>query len=221
MQSEETTGTRLMTMMEFFMAVETELRWASSPRIVLENAALKCCLRTQEADTAALNERIAQLEKQVRDLNEKLKNGVIAAAPAKEKKETIPKSVERKAEAPKPKVLTPTGRSTDETWKEALSALKKTDSGTFSFLSMGRFVGCDGTTYRWEAPVGQEFFAIALNKKADAIGAALTEAAGVQSHFQAVAADHQKPDQPDDDRFVSDLEHTFGKQNVLVQEDVK
>ncbi len=221
MQAEETTVTRLMKMLEYFMAVETDLRWASSPRIVLENAALKCCLRTREADTAALNDRIAQLEKQVRDLTEKIKNGVVAAAPAKKEKAEAPKAAPKKAEPPKPAVLTPTGRNAGEAWQEALNTLKKTDPGTHSFLKMGTFTGCDGTTYRWQANPGQEFFVLALNKKADAIASALTAAAGVESKFQAVSAESAQADDPGDDSFVSTLEQTFGKQNVLVQDDAK
>ncbi|MBR6667314.1 MAG: DNA polymerase III subunit gamma/tau [Clostridia bacterium] len=221
-QSENMTVTRLMKMLEFFMATETELRWASSPRIVLENTALKCCLRTVEADTAALNDRIVQLEKQVRDLTEKLKNGVVAAVPAKKEKAEA-KPVPKKEEPPKPKVLTPTGRSTDDTWKEAMNQLKKSDPGVHSFLTQGRFIGCDGVTYRWEAAPGLDFFANALMKedKRKAVCAALSDAAGVESKFEVVTAGSANQESLSDDRFVSGLEQTFGMANVLVQEDVK
>ena len=219
-QSENMTVTRLMKMLEFFMATETELRWASSPRIVLENTALKCCLRTVEADTFALNERIAQLEKQIAELNEKLKNGAVAVPPARKEKAA---PAQPKQEPPKPKVLTPTGRSTDETWKEALATLKKTDPATHSFLTQGRLIGCDGTLYRWEAAAGMDFFATALNKedKRKSVCAALTEAAGVESRFEALTAGSAKSQEDSVERFVSGLEETFGKANVLVQEDVK
>ena len=221
-QSENMTVTRLMKMLEFFMATETELRWASSPRIVLENTALKCCLRTVEADTAALNDRIAQLEKQIADLTEKLKNGVVAAAPAKKEKAEA-KPAPKKEEPPKPKVLTPTGRSTDDTWKEAMNQLKKSDPGAHSFLTQGRFIGCDGVTYRWEAAAGMDFFATALMKedKRKAVCNALTEAAGVESKFEAVTAGSGNRDEVSDEGFVSGLEKTFGKANVLVQDEAK
>lgn len=221
-QSENMTVTRLMKMLEFFMATETELRWASSPRIVLENTALKCCLRTAEADTAALNDRIAQLEKQIADLTEKIKNGVVAAAPAKKEK-AEPKQTPKKEEPPKPKVLTPTGRSTDETWREALNQLKKSDPATHSFLTQGRLIGCDGTLYRWEAAAGMDFFATALNKedKRKAVCNALTEAAGVESKFEAVTAGSGKQAEESVESFVSGLEQTFGKANVLVQDEAK
>ncbi len=222
-QAADMTVTRMMKMLELFMSVETDLRWASSPRIVLENAALKCCLRTQEADTAALNDRIAQLEKQVSTLTEQLKNGAVAAAPAKKEKPAVAPAP-KKPEAPKPKVLTPTGRSTDDTWKEALNALKKSDPGTHSFLLQGRYIGCDGTLYHWRANEGGDFFAVALNKedKRAAVSNALTEAAGVESKFEALPfANDQRQQDDTEESFLAELENTFGKANTLVQEDVK
>ena len=119
-------------------------------------------------------------------------------------------------------MLTPTGRSTDDTWKEAMNQLKKTDPAAHSFLTQGRFIGCDGTHYRWEAAVGMDFFATALNKedKRKAVSKALTEAAGVESSFEAVTAGANKPE-ANDAGFVSGLEQTFGKANVLVQDEAK
>ena len=221
-QAQHFTDTRLMRMMELFMTVETDLRWASSPRIVLENAALKACLRTKEADTAALNDRIAQLEKQVADLTDKLKNGVVAAAPAPAEKAVRP--APKKPEAPAVKVLTPTGRSAAETWKEAVSALMKTQPQIAGFLKFGKMVGCDGVTYRWETAANTPFYADILNKedKRALVAAALTEAAGVESRFEAgveganvAAADDSEA------TLLAGLEETFSKANVMVQEDAK
>lgn len=223
-QAEGFTETRLMKMMELFMTVETELRWSSSPRIALENAALKACLRTAETDAAALNDRIAELEKQVQTLTEKLKNGVVAAAPAKADRPAA-KPAPKKAEPPKQKVLTPTGRSADEAWKEAMISLKKSAAGIYGMLAMGRFAGASGDTYRWEAPMGMDFYAMALNKddKKSVIAAAVTEAAGIESHFEAVVpgqAEEQSEDQSEE-ALLGSLGETFGKENLMIQEDVK
>lgn len=223
-QAEGFTQTRLMRMLELFMSVETDLRWASSPRLALENAALKACLRTGETDTAALNDRIAALEKQLAALQEQLASGALVAAPRQERpaqRAAAPK----KQEAPRQVVLTPTGRSADETWKEALNALKRSDSGTFNMLSMGRFVGSDGTVYRWESPMGMDIYATVLNKEntRKAIAAALTQAAGVESRFEAVTPGTEQ--KPESDRaeasLLGALAETFHQENVMVQEDVK
>lgn len=223
-QAEGFTQTRLMRMLELFMSVETDLRWASSPRLALENAALKACLRTGETDTAALSDRIAALEKQLAALQEQLASGALVAAPRQERpaqRAAAPK----KQEAPRQVVLTPTGRSADETWKEALNALKRSDSGTFNMLSMGRFVGSDGTVYRWESPMGMDIYATVLNKEntRKAIAAALTQAAGVESRFEAVTPGTEQ--KPESDRaeasLLGALAETFHQENVMVQEDVK
>lgn len=220
-QAENFTQSRLMKMLELFMSVETELRWASSPRIALENAALKACLRTSEADAAALNDRIAQLEKQLADLTEKVKSGV-AAVPAKPAKPTV--KAESTLEPPRQVVLTPTGRSSDDTWKEAMNQLKKSDSGVYSMLTMGRYVGCDGTLYRWECPMGQDFFVTALNKedKRNTIAQALTAAAGVESRFEAKApGQEERREDSAEQSLLQSLGETFGREHLMIQDDVK
>ena len=49
---------RLLKMIDLFMSVETELRYASSPRIALETASVKACLRTSDSDPQAMADRI-------------------------------------------------------------------------------------------------------------------------------------------------------------------
>ena len=223
-QAEKFTTTRLMNMLELFMRVETDLRWASSPRIVLENAALKSCLRTSEADTAALNDRISELEKQLTALQEKLQSG--AFAPAQPAKKAAKPASEPKQEAPKPAapaVMTPTGKTDADAWKEAMNILKRSDPGTFAMLTMGKYAGCDGDTYRWQAPMGQELYVGLMNqeKKRAAIASALTQASGMQCHFEAISAVKEKKADQSDESFLAALETTFGKANTMVQEDVK
>ena len=222
-QSEGFSETRLMSMMELFMAVETELRFASSPRIALEAAALKACLRTGEADVAAMNDRIAELEKQVADLTEKLKNGAFAAAPTAAKAAAPKSNAAKPAAAPAaPKVLTPTGRSADDAWKEAVNQLKKSAPGLPGMLNMGKFIGCQGNVYQWECPAGQEIYATVLNKESTKaqIAAAISEAAGIESHFDAIVAGAKKQTgSQNEDDFMGQLTATFGAENVMIQDE--
>ena len=222
-QAEGFTQTRLMRMLELFMAVETELRWASSPRIALESAALKACLRTSEVDAAALNDRIAQLEKQVADLTEKLKNGV-AAVPARPSRPARPAVA--KPDAPSvPQALTPTGRAGAEAWKDAMAMLMKSAPGVHGMLKQGRFAGCQGNLYRWEAPMGQDFYVTALNSesKRAAVAAALTQAAGAECRFEAVmpGQEEQPAGDGEEEALLESLGETFGKENLLIQEEPK
>ncbi|MBQ2954741.1 MAG: DNA polymerase III subunit gamma/tau [Clostridia bacterium] len=224
-QAEEMTVTRLMRMLELFMSVETELRYASSPRLALENVALKCCLRTQEVDARALTDRIVQLEKKLAELTEKIASGAVVAAAPKAKAE--PKAAApKKTEAPKPKVLTPTGRSAEDAWKEAVKTLQKGNPMVYGFLSFGRFAGCDGTLYRWAAnpAPGAEMYVGMLNKpqNVQAICAALTDAAGVESRFEAVMpqADQTGP-ADEEESLLTALGETFERANVIVQDEPK
>ncbi|MBR4080786.1 MAG: DNA polymerase III subunit gamma/tau [Clostridia bacterium] len=219
-QAEGMSQSRLMNMLELFMSVETELRWSSSPRLALENAALKACLRTQDVDAAALNDRIAELEKQVADLTEKLKNGVVAAAPApvKQVKTAVPSAA---AEPPRPKVLMPTGRTADDAWKEAMNILKKSDPGIYTPLTLGKFVGVNGSMYRWEG--ANEVFVNLLNAEAkrNRIAQALTEAAGMVCQFEACLPGKAKPQESSDEGFLAQLRESFGAENVAVQQELK
>lgn len=224
-QAEEMTVTRLMRMLELFMSVETELRYASSPRIVLENVALKCCLRTQEVDARALTDRIAQLEKQLAELTEKIASGAVAvaAAPAKAKAEPKP-AAPKKPEAPKPKVLTPTGRSPEDTWKEAVNTLKKGNPMVFAFLTNGHFASCEGNLYRWVSNPGGEIYVGMLKKpdKMEAICAALTDAAGMECRFEPVLPQGGQTSAGDEEAsLLTALGETFDKANVVVQEEAK
>ncbi|MGN0779642.1 MAG: DNA polymerase III subunit gamma/tau [Aristaeellaceae bacterium] len=217
-QAEDFTETRLMRMMELFMAVETELRYASSPRIAVEAASLKACLRTAEVDTTALRDRITQLEKQVCELTEKLKNGVTIAAPAKAEKPAA------KASAPKPEPAAPptpaVSRSGEDAWKAAMTEMKKSDPGAYGMLSMGRFIGCEGQVYRWEAPMGMDFFVTSLNQesKRNAIAAVLTQAAGSPCRFEASLPGQAKRTDHAEEDFLHELTETFGQENMMIQE---
>ena len=54
-------------------------------------------------------------------------------------------------EAPKPAapaVMTPTGKTDADAWKEAMNILKRSDPGTFAMLTMGKYAGCDAGDLR-------------------------------------------------------------------------
>ena len=86
-----------------------------------------------------------------------------------------------------------------------------------------KYAGCDGDTYRWQAPMGQELYVGLMNqeKKRTAIASALTQASGMQCRFEAIGAVKEKKADQSDESFLAALETTFGKANTMVQEDVK
>ena len=70
--AKETDGHRLLRVTEIFAAVETDLKYSTSPRILFETAVLKASMPQADYDIEALLARVAELEN-------KLKNGVPVA----------------------------------------------------------------------------------------------------------------------------------------------
>ncbi|MDD3921567.1 MAG: DNA polymerase III subunit gamma/tau, partial [Eubacteriales bacterium] len=78
-QSEQFTMERLLRMTDDLMRAETELRYASSPRIGLEIATLRALTGNKGEEPAALLERIAELESKLTALTGALESGRYAA----------------------------------------------------------------------------------------------------------------------------------------------
>ena len=136
-QAEGFSEARLLKMLEGFMRAEGELRFASTPRIGLECAALRACEQNAGEDSSALLERIGELEMRIRDLE---KNGVRAAAP---QPSAVPASVPRspiRMEAPV--VETPVAQGNKlpkDVWNDMLKFLKRNEPGLFGPLSQGKY----------------------------------------------------------------------------------
>ena len=235
-ESESFTTSRMMDMLDLFMHLETELRYSGSPRIALENTSLKCCLRTKETDTLALNDRIAELEAEIKLLEDRVKN-IPAQGPLQEKEQTesgktaasSPAAASRKPRekstaVKKPESMTSLGRSTDEVWKEALKILQKTEPSIHGMFLMGLFAGSDGKEYRWKANPGFEIIASSLNsgERKPKIEEALTAASGTECTFTALDAsqDQQKVEEASDEKYLEELYDTFGHEPVDVVDEI-
>jgi len=214
-QAEGFTELRLIRMQEGFLSVESSLRTASSPRIVLENTALRCCLRTKETDAAALTERIGELEKQLDDLRARLASGQAVAAPAPaEPQAAAPAKAAQPAEKKAPAV-------SSNVWKELLNRLKRSqEPAVYAALCKGRLIGCADGVYRWAADTGFEFMArqVSQQAKRDLISQMLTEIAGEECRFEPGEAPQEKRAGSDTGKMLSELRSTFGPDRVSVQE---
>ena len=227
--AENISASRVMEMLDHFMTLETDIKYMSSPRIALENVSLKCCLRTKEVDTLALTDRIAELENQISALQDQIAKGIPAQTaetlpPDEKKTATSRKPAAEKQAPPAQKTLTPTGRSADETWKEALRQLQKNETMIYSFLACGQYAGSDGTEYRWRANPSYEIMVRQLNDPAKRmkIEEALTNASGVPSTFLAMdmANEIRKQEEKSDEEYVKELVDTFGSEPVDVVEEL-
>ncbi|MER2056360.1 MAG: DNA polymerase III subunit gamma/tau, partial [Clostridia bacterium] len=102
-QSVGMTVTRLMKILDLFMALDTEMRYSSSPRLALENATLKCCLRIEETDPQALCDRIEELEKKIAELSKRIENGATAVPAEYTKNAAAPAALKETEKTEKPK----------------------------------------------------------------------------------------------------------------------
>ena len=223
-QAGTATVSRLMEILELFMHLEVDTRYTSTPRVALETVSLRACIRTAEADTQALTDRIEELERKLAEMSEKLKNGItVSEKPAKAQRTAPAEREPATEEKPKQKVLTPTGRSSDETWQEALEVLKRAQPSIYPMLKMfGRYLGSDGKTYRWAPNPGSERMTAVLGteEKKKIISGILTEAAGVESQFVIISEDPAKKQTAADseESYVAALKSVFGQQPVEVRE---
>lgn len=99
--AKQTDGHRLLRVTEIFAGVETDLKYATSPRILFETAVLKASMPQEDYDIEALIARVTELEN-------KLAQGVMvqsAAIPAPVYQAEVPKAAPK--EEPEPQAPTP------------------------------------------------------------------------------------------------------------------
>ena len=224
-QSESMTVTRLMKILDLFMALETEMRYASTPRMALENASIKSCLRIDETDIQALNDRITELENRIDGL---LKNPAGIAVPVQ-----MPVQ-EAKSDRPQPKegkkVLHAAGKDNSgnhaAVWKELMSTIRGKDMTAWSFLSQGRMIGCKNGRYLWQADrkEAEAQFITVLNmpERNKAICECLQEITGQVCAFAAVpqGKSSEADDNSGDDEYLESIYETFGKEPVNIVDEI-
>ena len=215
--------TRLMKMLDLHMELETEMRYSSAPRMALENTAMKCCLRTNETDSQALNDRISALEKKVEELSACIASG-ITASPRKSAALTARDgSVSSGGTENKKNTAIHAGADAQAIWKETMQRLKKSEPGIWSMLTLGSLVQADNNLFRWKTADDEENsgngFTISLNReeKKQKIIAVLNEVTGASCGFEAVSDGPASKGSSESDReYLNGLYSTFGKEPVDV-----
>ena len=228
-QAEQNTLSRLTRMLDLFMGLETEMRYSSSPRIALENTALKCCLRTDEADHQALMDRITELEKRIEELNNRLVQGAsVRSAEEKESPVTDKNAVRSEKESVKEnRKEKTTSVSTDgkAVWAETMKRIQKKDITAWSFLSQGSLVSCSGHDYRWQAsqPDGETQYITALNRedRKAAICGILNDITGAECSFAAERHQNTTAADGNDDAYLAAIYETFGHEPVDIVDEMK
>ena len=221
-QGEGFTISRLMRMLDLFMRLETEMRYASTPRLALENTSLKCCLRMEETDGQAVDDRIHELEDKIARLEKQIAEGVPMKADTGRKREEMEANrPAQKATAKEPPAPRKISGDAAAVWKETVQLIKKKEPGALGMVMQGSFAGTEGDIYLWRANPGAEFFADALNAEGrnQKIAGLISEAAGKTCGFRAVKTEAAgRGGDESEDQYVNSLRDTFGAGNVNVVE---
>ena len=225
-QGEQFTISRLMMILDLFLALETDMRYATAPRLALENTCLKCCLKIEQTDGQALQDRIAELEKQLDDLQNRMDQST-DAVPALKQEQKAERRIKPTTDSAQPTQPSPLpgkaeGSGPAEAWKNLMDRLKKSDPSIWSMLTQGELAGTSDGRYVWRPhQPGGSMFLIPLNKpeKKQKIADCLSEITGVKCDFVA-ADDERRPGGNTDGEkdYVQNLRDLFGKDSVIVRE---
>ena len=235
-QAEGISQGRLLRMLDLFMRAEGELRFASTPRIGLESAALHACEPASGEDAAALAERVEELEARLARLEGDIESGKlvpVAAAPAAAPapgadapaKAEAPAAKPAAKAAPAPKAA-PVSGDAKAIWDKALQDLAKNEPPLYGLLRKERFIGARGTVYQVLIPASKkEFSYVRLNQQArrDRIAKALSDAAGTPLTFEAVLEQDaaEKRMETVRDEAQRTLIEAFGRDLVQIDEGEK
>ncbi len=222
-QASGCTMTRLMKILDLFMSLETEMRFSASPRLALENASLKCCIRTTEADMQALNDRISELEQKIMQLSEQIHSGI--SMPASIPAEKHPRTAAPAAvKTPAPSVSSSaTAAAVPDSelaavWNQLMESYKKNDPGIWSMLNHGKIMEVRDNVFRWQPnSENDSFFRTALSgeEKKARISKALTELAGKPCVFETAELNNTPSSSGDPDQsYIDSLYQTFGREPV-------
>ena len=220
-QAGKYTVTRMMKILDLYMALETDMRFSSSPRLALENVSLKCCLRTDETDAQALNDRITELERKIDDLNNKVLSGGFSTVPPNKKDVNAGSEEKSEVKAVQSKSATKVCAVNTSVWETFMNQAKKSDPGSWSILMHGHITGTEDNVYTWTPNTEKDdFFLAALNteQKKKIISEQISSLAGASCRFETARRSSSSVLQEDDPekKHINMLYDTFGKEPVVI-----
>ena len=187
-QAGRTSPTRLMRMLDLFLAAETDMKWSVQPRFALETAALRACAPEESLQVEALVARVDELERRLRE-------GAAVARPAQstpaggaQEKGAEPAAQQPAAQQPAA-AQAPQGPEpeAERIWQEALRRLKQKPQ-LYGMARFGRLSSSEGglfTAVYDKATGGAYVKMLSMPDKNAQIAEALTAAAGYPCTFRA------------------------------------
>ena len=229
-QAERFSFSRLLRVLDGFLHAEGELRFASTPRIGLESAALHACETERGEDVSALVERIGELEAKLSAIQSDIASGKLAVraeggeTPKKAKSAPAGEAAAPKAAKPAPKPIVVSGDAR-EIWKQTLSLIAKNNPPLLGLIRNEKFIGEENGVYRVSLPLskkGISFEKLNQPNRKKQIEDFLQQASGKPCHFEAVL---EKTDAAQEavhqilDKAEQSLIDTFGRETVQIDEE--
>ena len=227
-QAKRTSHTRLMRMLDLFLASETDMKWAAQPRFALETAALRACAPEESLQVEALAARVDELERRLRE-------GVVMAVPAKKSAKAAPSEAPSvQTEAPEITKEAPKGPAPDaeRIWQEAMRQAKQKPQ-LFGMLKFGRLVSGENGLFTVVYPkaMGAAYVKmLSMPEKNAEVADYLTKAAGYPCTFRAaiegtvqesdkaiLAAQEEAKRQAENS--LNKVFDMFGRENVRVKDE--
>lgn len=226
-QAGRTSRTRLMHMLDLFLASESDMKWAAQPRFALETAALRACEPEAALQLEALVVRVDELER-------KLREGVVVRAEAQPKATPAAATAQAapvQAAPVQTQAVAPQGAAPDaeRIWQEAVRRLKQ-NPFIFNSVNKGRLVSGENGVFTavFDKVNGGIHVKLLMAQEKNAIVAeALTAAAGYPCTFRAALEgtvqesdrailDAQKEAQKQAQANLNKVFGAFGRENVRV-----
>ncbi len=234
-QAAGTTRERLLSLLDLFIALETDMRWSGQPRVALEVAAARACLPEDALRLEAMAARLELLEKRVeRGVLPAGGAGSNAGNPAKGSTAAdmppwdVPGAGAGNAAAGAPaRASRPSARpaqvpASDDFWEAALKLIKK-EAYLYAPVAQGKFAGMDGDAARLMYQKGREVFIDMLRRdgRQEKIEAMLSEAAGrpVTLRLEMEGAAPVPGEGARQQSVLDGVFEAFGRENVEVVDD--
>ena len=192
-QAARTSHTRLMRMLDLFLAAETDMKWAAQPRFALETAALRACAPEESVQLEALISRVDELERKLRegvavrtadDAQGAQAAAGAGAAQGAQAARAAPVSAPAQTALVAPAGATP---DAERIWQEAVRRLKQKPM-LYSMARYGRLAGAENGLFTvvFEKVSGAAYVKLlSAQDKSEQIAEAISAAAGYPCTFRA------------------------------------
>jgi len=170
LQGEEASRERMIRAIDQLTALETEMKWSTQPRVLLEVAMIKICRPERDDSHEALLERIEQLEKALQEggVPQKKRMEPASEASPKKKQKAAPiqtaKSMEGPAPSPKEDVA---GKLKDpaKLWSDVMNTVRKEKMPLYMLMVDGKLHSVKDGVITVAFPETGGFYVTALEKE--------------------------------------------------------